>query len=169
MGQSDQVRGHQAGVIRVVCGYSQTAFREFPSLAMSLRLARACQITSLDLSGPRGVLRAAEALATQCPELAEEADISPKWGISRFDPMYGPAVRRKRFRQLWLMRSCINVSGFRLEHIVLRAIMNISAHAILLPDKPRGGCLGHQCSHAPGRPILHCCLILSQTSAGKGY
>ena len=30
--------------------------------------------------------KAAEALATQCPELAEEADISPKWGISRFDP-----------------------------------------------------------------------------------
>jgi hypothetical protein len=28
------------------------------------------------------------------------------------DPMYGPAVRCKRFRQLWLMRSCINVSGF---------------------------------------------------------
>ena len=26
---------------------------------------------------------AAEALATQCPELAEEADISPKWGNSR--------------------------------------------------------------------------------------
>jgi hypothetical protein len=27
--------------------------------------------------------KAAEALATQCPELAEEADISPKWGNSR--------------------------------------------------------------------------------------
>jgi len=26
--------------------------------------------------------------------------------------LYGPAVRCKRFRQLWLMRSCINVSGF---------------------------------------------------------
>jgi hypothetical protein len=30
--------------------------------------------------------KAAEALATQCPELAEEADISPKSGNSRFDP-----------------------------------------------------------------------------------
>ena len=30
--------------------------------------------------------KAAEALATQCPELEEEADISPKWGNSRFDP-----------------------------------------------------------------------------------
>ena len=28
------------------------------------------------------------------------------------------------------------------------------------------GHLGHQCSHAPGRPILHPRLILSQTSAG---
>jgi hypothetical protein len=26
---------------------------------------------------------------------------------------------------------------------------------------------GHQCSYAPGRPILHHRLILSQTSAGK--
>ena len=34
--------------------------------------------------------------------------------------------------------------------IGLRAIMDISAPAILLPDKPRAGCLGHQCSHAPG-------------------
>src|SRR5262249_47591323 len=29
-----------------------------------------------------------------------------------FDPMYGPAVRCKRVPRLWLMRSCINVSGF---------------------------------------------------------
>jgi hypothetical protein len=29
------------------------------------------------------------------------------------------------------------------------------------------GHLGHQCSHAPGRPILHLVFVLSQTSAGK--
>src|SRR6201981_3728486 len=45
--------------------------------------------------------------------------------------------------------------------------MDISAHAICLPDRPRPGYLGHQCSHAPGRPILHHRLILSQTLAGK--
>jgi putative ABC transport system substrate-binding protein len=32
-----------------------------------------------------------------------------KWGLH--DPMYGPAVRGKRFSSIWLMRSCINVSG----------------------------------------------------------
>src|SRR6266702_8941165 len=80
--------------------------------------------------------------------------------------MYGPAVRRKRFSSIWRMRSCINVSGLRLERIWLRAIMDISARAISLADRPRTGHLGHQCSHAPGRPILHRCLILSQTSAG---
>jgi hypothetical protein len=80
--------------------------------------------------------------------------------------MYGPAVRCKRFSSIWQMRSCINVSGLRLERVVLRAIMDISAHAISLPDRPRLGHLGHQCSHAPGRPILHRSLILSQTSAG---
>jgi len=63
----------------------------------------------------------------------------------------------------------INVSGLCLERVVLRAIMGISAHAISLPDRPpRTGHLGHQCSHAPGRPILHHHLILSQTSAGSG-
>jgi len=39
--------------------------------------------------------------------------------------------------------------------IVLRAIMDISARAISLADRPRQGHLGHQCSHAPGRPNLH--------------
>jgi len=27
--------------------------------------------------------------------------------------------------------------------------MDISARAVLLPDRPRMGHLGHQCSHAP--------------------
>jgi len=39
--------------------------------------------------------------------------------------------------------------------IELRAIMDISARAISLTDRPRPGHVGHQCSHAPGRPILH--------------
>jgi len=38
---------------------------------------------------------------------------------------------------------------------VLPAIMDISARAISLPDRPRVGQLGHQCPRAPGRPILH--------------
>jgi len=38
---------------------------------------------------------------------------------------------------------------------VLPAIMDISARATSLPDRPRTGHLGHQCSYAPGRPILH--------------
>jgi hypothetical protein len=48
-----------------------------------------------------------------------------------------------------------------------RLIMDISAHTTLLADRPQPGCWGHQCSHAPGRPILHRRLILSQTLAGK--
>src|ERR1019366_1516981 len=52
-------------------------------------------------------------------------------------------------------RSCINVSGLSLERVVLRAIMDISARAISLAERPRAGHLGHQCSHAPGRPNLH--------------
>src|SRR5260370_22643035 len=33
--------------------------------------------------------------------------------------------------------------------------MDISARAFSLPDRPRLGHLGHQCSHALGRPNLH--------------
>src|SRR6266700_3216555 len=38
---------------------------------------------------------------------------------------------------------------------LLRTIMDISARAISLADRPRLGHSGHQCSLAPGRPILH--------------
>jgi hypothetical protein len=37
--------------------------------------------------------------------------------------------------------------------VVLLAIMDISAPAISLADRPRLGHLGHQCSQAPGRPV----------------
>ena len=87
---------------------------------------------------------------------------------SRLTHLYGPAVRCKRFCRAWRQRSCINVSGLWLEHLP-RAIMDISAHAVSLADRPQPGHLGHQCSHAPGRPILHHRLILSQTPGrGKG-
>src|SRR6516225_3621237 len=45
--------------------------------------------------------------------------------------------------------------------------MDISAHAISLADRPRTGYSGHQCSHAPGRPILHRRLILSTRGNGR--
>src|SRR6516162_5590881 len=39
--------------------------------------------------------------------------------------------------------------------VVLRAVMDISARASSLAERPRSGQMGHQCSHAPGRPNLH--------------
>jgi hypothetical protein len=67
--------------------------------------------------------------------------------------MVRPRVAR-RFRRTSGERSCINVSGLWLEHL-LRAIMDISARAFSLADRPRLGHLGHQGSHALGRPNLH--------------
>src|ERR1017187_3796246 len=64
-----------------------------------------------------------------------------------------PCVARG-FRRAGGKRSCINVSGLCLEHL-LRTIMDIRARAVSLADRPRLGHLGHQCSHAPGRPNLH--------------
>src|ERR1700728_2236045 len=51
--------------------------------------------------------------------------------------MYGPAVRCKKISSNWRWRSCINVSGLRLERVVLRAIMDISARATSLTDRPQ--------------------------------
>ena len=51
--------------------------------------------------------------------------------------MYGPAVRCKKIRRAGGKRSCINVSGLWLE-AVLRAIMDISARAISLAERPLG-------------------------------
>jgi len=68
--------------------------------------------------------------------------------------MVRPCVARG-FRRDGGERSCINVSGLYWSALWLRAIMDISARAISLADRPRPGHWGHQCSHAPGRPILH--------------
>ena len=47
---------------------------------------------------------------------------------------------------------------------MLLAIMDISARAISLSDRPRAGQMGHQCSHAP-EDRTSILFILSQTSA----
>ena len=39
----------------------------------------------------------------------------------------------------------------------------------LISGQASSGHQGHQCSHAPGRPILHLVLVLSQTSAGRVF
>jgi hypothetical protein len=81
-------------------------------------------------------------------------------------PMYGPAVRCKRFVEL-------AVSGLASMYPVSDWSMCSGPSWISARTRSHyrtglnGGHLGHQCSHAPGRPILHRRLILSQTSAGS--
>jgi hypothetical protein len=64
----------------------------------------------------------------ECPLLGAE-DICSIRVLPALTHMYGPAVRCKWFRRAGGERSCINVSGLRLERVVLRAIMDISARA----------------------------------------
>jgi|SRR5262245_11429296 len=64
--------------------------------------------------------------------------------------------------------SCANVSSPCVELMWLLGIMEVSAHAISLAHKPRTGCSGHKFSRAPGRPLLHFFLSLSQTPVGNG-
>jgi hypothetical protein len=64
---------------------------------------------------------------------------------------FAARLSQEGFVDLSALRSCINVSGLQLEHL-LRATMDISARAVSLAGRPQVGHLGHQGSHAPGRP-----------------
>src|SRR6516164_379518 len=98
---------------------------------------------------------------------ADILDPATSGPLSAYDPMYGPAVRCKKTSPSGgcaVLHQCIRplLGAFCApgHHGYRRACDLISGQASM-------GHLGHQCSHAPGRPILHSFLILSQTSAGK--
>ena len=69
------------------------------------------------------------------------------------DPMYGPAGVAREFDELGGERSCINVSG--LEEQRAPGHHGYQRACDLLSGKILTGHLGHQCSHAPGRPYFH--------------
>src|ERR1700694_239600 len=71
------------------------------------------------------------------PLIGEDRKSSAHGQNDANDPLYGRAVRCKRFSSSWRQRSCINVSGLRLELVVLRTIMDISARAFSLSDRPQ--------------------------------
>jgi len=72
----------------------------------------------------------------------------------RLTRMYGPAVRCKRVSWSWGRRSCINVSGLWVGLIAPGHHGNQRA-CDLISGQASTGHPGHQCSQAPGRPILH--------------
>jgi hypothetical protein len=56
----------------------------------------------------------------------------------RADPnVWSGRASQEVFVYLVAVRSCINVFGLSLKRDVLRAIMDISAHAISLADRPQ--------------------------------
>src|SRR5713101_861945 len=66
----------------------------------------------------------------------------------RLTRMYGPAVRCKRVSSIWRMWGLASMYPASNWSYLLRAILDISAHAVLLADRPRLGHSGHQGSHA---------------------
>jgi hypothetical protein len=78
----------------------------------------------------------------------------PQWRQDYPNNVWSGRASQEVFVDLSVVRSCINVSGLSLERM-LRATMDISAPAFSLPARPQMGHLGYQCSHAPGRPVLH--------------
>src|SRR5215471_4861937 len=89
----------------------------------------------------------------KCPLLEEDRKQLAEGQSDAHDPNVWSGRALQEVSSIRQVRSCINVSGLCLERVVLRAIMDISAHAVSLADRPRPGHSGHQCSHAPGRPI----------------
>jgi len=66
-----------------------------------------------------------------------KADMAVVTPTSEFDPMYGPAVRCKWILPSWrwaVLHQCIRPL---IGVVVLRAIMDISARAISLADRPQ--------------------------------
>jgi hypothetical protein len=123
-----------------------------------------CTKGVLPLIGPKRRLE--DLLFRCCQGISRHPANGPK--MSRLTPMYGPTVRCKRFSSIWQVRSCINVYGLRLKRIVLRAIMDISAHATLLGDRLQRALFVWVTSVRMRREdrFLHRRLILSQTSVG---
>ena len=81
--------------------------------------------------------------------------------------MYGPAARRKRVRWSWILRSCTNVSGLKVELLcsgpswISARVRSHKGECLDGPNVPSGfGCAG--------KTVLHLFRYLSQTSAGKG-
>ena len=72
--------------------------------------------------------------------------------------MVRPCVR-KRFLSIWWL--CGLASTYSASR------RRISGRAISLADRPRTGHSGHQCSHAPGRPILHLVSSSRNSACGK--
>ena len=101
------------------------------------------------------------------PPLTEaKRKYSPHLRTGTFDPMYGPAVRCKRFPRSGEcgLASMYPVSDWSLTW--LPTIMDISARAILLPDRPqRAIWVTSIRTCREDRSSIR--LILSQTSAGK--
>jgi hypothetical protein len=80
--------------------------------------------------------------------------------------MYGPAVRRKRFSSIWRMRSCINVSGLRLERILAPGHHGYQRACDLISGQASNGPSGSPVFARAGKTDPPFRLILSQTSAG---
>ena len=134
---------------------SWTRMRAMCSITRAPILIRRCRNGRELTLGERVCLRDRGAHAMHQPErggVKNEPHLIGGRAVTRC--MVRPCVA-SGFRREGGERSCINVSDLYLELIVLRAIMDISARASSLCDRPRAGQSCHQCSQAPGRPSLH--------------
>jgi hypothetical protein len=67
----------------------------------------------------------------------EHIDRGQPVAMAQLDPMYGPAVRSKKISTSWGVSGLASMYPASEWSIVLRAIMDISAPAISLADRPQ--------------------------------
>ncbi len=67
--------------------------------------------------------------SSSCRPAAAKRTLLPPAATGACDPNVWSGRALQEVSSTWQMRSCINVSGLCLERVVLRAIMDISAHA----------------------------------------
>ena len=134
------------------CGRSASAYFHLPRPRHATNAAK-----SLVSCSERLLLAQSVSLrgARLCPELGVKPTCRLDARTSQFDPhVWSGRVLQVDFAELAVsgLASMYPVSDWS---CLLRTIMDISARAPSLADRPRSGHLGHQCSHAPGRPNLH--------------
>ena len=91
-------------------------------------------------------------------------DVGPSAASDVIDPMYGRPCVARGFLRSGGCAVLHQVSG-HLSVLCSRPSWISARLRSSLPGRPRPGHLGHQCSQAPGRPILH--LVLSFRTGGR--
>src|SRR6266446_2650926 len=134
--------------------HSQFSFDEMKS-RYAVERRQPCQIIRADDQLPLMAQTRSAGMSAMPPLLGDKRTSRGEPISVAIDPMYGPAVRCKRFSSSWhsaVLHQCIRSL---LGAVLLRTIMDISARAFSLADRPQRAIWVTSFRMRRGRPILH--------------